>query len=83
MVMLFNQLLDMPHLSGEWIILAKEKFPLRDIQKLCTTFERNKLFVSMEHSWDLLFQLMKHGTNTLHVTFILLFIVPMVPESMI
>jgi hypothetical protein len=25
MIMLFNQLLDMPHLSGVWIILAKEK----------------------------------------------------------
>ena len=25
MIMLFNQLLDMPHLSGGWIILAKEK----------------------------------------------------------
>jgi hypothetical protein len=25
MSVLFNQLLDMPHLSGEWIILAKEK----------------------------------------------------------
>jgi hypothetical protein len=24
----------------------------------------------MEHFWDLLFQLMKHGTNTLHVVFI-------------
>jgi hypothetical protein len=25
MIMLFNQLPDMPHLSGGWIILAKEK----------------------------------------------------------
>jgi hypothetical protein len=25
LIMLFNQLLDMPHLSGGWIILAKEK----------------------------------------------------------
>ena len=24
----------------------------------------------MEHFWDLLFQLMKHGTNTLYVAFI-------------
>ena len=31
-----------------------------------------KSFVRMEHSWDLLFQLMKHGTNTLHVAFIFL-----------
>ena len=27
----------------------------------------------MEHFWDLLFQLMKHGTNISHVTFIFLF----------
>ena len=27
----------------------------------------------MEHFWDLLFQLVKHGTNTLHVAFIFLF----------
>ena len=60
-----------------------EMLTKRDVQKLCTTFERNKLFVSMEHSCDLLFQLMKHGTNTLHVTFILVLSVPMVVESMI
>jgi hypothetical protein len=28
MIMLFNQLLHMPHLSGGWIILAKEKCSL-------------------------------------------------------
>ena len=28
MIMLFNQLLDMPQLSGGWIILAKEKYSL-------------------------------------------------------
>ena len=28
MIMLFNQLLDMPHLSGGWIILAKERCSL-------------------------------------------------------
>ena len=27
----------------------------------------------MEHFWELLFQLMKHGTNTLPVVFIFLF----------
>ena len=27
----------------------------------------------MENFWDLLFQLMKHETNTLHVVFIFLF----------
>ena len=31
MIMLFNQLLDMPHLSGGWIILAKEKCSLTGI----------------------------------------------------
>ena len=41
-------------------------------------FERNKLFVRMENFSDLLFQLMKHGTNSLHVVFIFLFsIIPM------
>ena len=28
MILLFNQLLDIPHLSGGWIILAKEKYSL-------------------------------------------------------
>ena len=70
-IMLFYQLLDMPHLSGGWIIVAKEKFSLIGMSaNLCTTFERNKLFVRMENFWDLLFQLMKHGTNILHVAFI-------------
>ena len=27
----------------------------------------------LEHFWDLLFRLMKHGTKTLHVAFIFLF----------
>jgi hypothetical protein len=27
----------------------------------------------MEQLWDILFQLMKHGTNTLHAAFIFLF----------
>jgi hypothetical protein len=31
------------------------------------------LFVYVELFWDLLFQLMKHWTNTLHVAFIFLF----------
>jgi hypothetical protein len=70
MTMLFNQLLDMPHLSGGWIILAKEKCSLTGMYtNLCTKFERNKLFVCMEHFCDVLFQLMKHGTNTLYGMF--------------
>ena len=44
----------------------------RDVNK-CTTFERDKLFVGLNIFGDLLFQLMKHGTNTLHVAFIFLF----------
>jgi hypothetical protein len=31
------------------------------------------LFVHMEHFWDILFKLIKQGTNTLHVPFIFLF----------
>ena len=34
---------------------------------------REKPFVHIEHFWDLLFQFMKHGTNTLHVVFIYFF----------
>jgi hypothetical protein len=33
MIMLFNQFLDMPPLSGGWIILAKEKCSLTDVNK--------------------------------------------------
>ena len=57
--MLFNQLLDMPHLSGGWSILAKGEMHLREIS----------FFVRMENVCDLFFQLMKHGTNTLHVLY--------------
>jgi hypothetical protein len=35
-------------------------------------YPQHKLLVCMELFWDLLFQLMKHGTNTLHVAFIFL-----------
>ena len=63
MIMLFNQLIDMPH---QWMdYLGKGEM-------LKTTFERNKLFVNMEHFWDLLFQLMRHGTKTF-VIFIFLY----------
>jgi hypothetical protein len=58
MIMLFYQLVDMPPLSGGWIIVAKVKCSLTEMQtNLYTTLERNKLFVHMEHFWDLLFQL--------------------------
>ena len=42
---------------------------IRDVNR-DVTFLRNKLFVSIEHFWDLLFQLIKRGTNTLHGAFI-------------
>ena len=61
MIMLFHQLLDTCHLSCHlscrWIILVKEK---------CSLTGQNMRAISL---WDLLFQLMKHGTNTLHVAF--------------
>jgi hypothetical protein len=68
MIMLSDQLLDMPPLAGGSIILAQEKCsPTGRQTNLCKTFEQNKLFVHMEHFWDLLFQL-----NNLHVAFIFL-----------
>ena len=50
-----------------------EMFTYRDVNNLCPKFDLNKLFVRMEKIWDLLFQLVKHGTNTLHVAFIFMF----------
>ena len=40
---------------------------------MCTKFERNNVFVCVNIFGDLLFQLMKHGTNPLHVAFLFLF----------
>ena len=40
--------------------------------EMLTNRDVNK-FVHMEHFWDPLFHLMKHGTKTLHVAFIFLF----------
>ena len=71
--MLFNQLLDMPHLSGGWIILAREKMLINSgVIKFVHTSERSNS-LCIEHFWDLLCQLMKHGTSTLHIMFIYLF----------
>ena len=70
LIMPFNQFLDKQHLSGGWIILAKEKCSLTG---MCTTFERNKLLCIWNISGIFLFQLIKHGTNTLHSAFIFLF----------
>jgi hypothetical protein len=58
----------MPHLSGGWIILTKEKCSQTGMSIiLSTTFERNMLSVRMENLWDLLFQLMKHGTSVVFI----------------
>jgi hypothetical protein len=51
------------------------------LKHFCTKVESNKLFVHMKHFWDLLFQRMKHGTNTLHVAFIYIFPYTMVEEE--
>ena len=65
MIMLFNQLLDMPPLSGRWIILANEKFsPAGMKTKLCKIFERNKLFV---YFWDLFISAHETRGPTLYV----------------
>ena len=40
MLMLFNQFIDMPHLSGGWIILANDKYSVTGMYR----FEINKLF---------------------------------------
>ena len=48
MIMLFNQLVDMPLLSGRWIILANEKCSLTG---MCPKWERNKL---MKHGTNML-----------------------------
>jgi hypothetical protein len=70
-IMLFNKLLDMPHLSDVWIILAKDKYSLKGYKHICAQHLREIRFcVGMEHFWNLLFQLMKiNGTNTLNVFF--------------
>ena len=41
------------HAVGGWIILAKDKCLLMGMKtNLCTTLERNKLFMHMENVWD-------------------------------
>ena len=66
LIVLFNQLLDMPHLSGGWIILAREKRSLTGMEKkmcekcaLCVYGTFLGSFISA------------HETKTLHVVFIL------------
>jgi hypothetical protein len=46
MIMLFNQLLDMPHLSGEWIILAKDKLNYIEYGTFLG------YFISAHETWD-------------------------------
>ncbi len=63
----FNQHPDMPHLSGGWIILAKEKCALTQIKtNLWIKFE------CVEKVWNVLFQL-KNGSENKSVVFIFLF----------
>ena len=47
--------------------------PNRDVTNLSPKCEVNTLSVHLENFCDILFQLMKHGTNTLHAVFIFLF----------
>jgi hypothetical protein len=64
------------HAKALWIYfpwLTQKMFRKVISQQALRENERNKLFVRVTHFWDLLFQLMKHGTNTLHVAFIFLF----------
>ncbi len=73
LIMLSNQHLDMPHLWGGWIISAKEKCSLTQIQTdLWTIFERNRPFVYIEKVLDLWVQLMKNGGKSKSVMFIIL-----------
>ena len=48
-VILFNQLLDMPHLTGGWIILAKEKCSLTQLQSILSKrLVRRDIFMSLK-----------------------------------
>uniref|UniRef100_A0A8C7QCD9 COMM domain containing 7 n=1 Tax=Oncorhynchus mykiss TaxID=8022 RepID=A0A8C7QCD9_ONCMY len=69
--LMVNQLVDMEWKFGGKTNNLRIEVPLLLIVAL--SVERNKLFVHLEQFWDLLFQLMKHGTNTLHAVFIFLF----------
>jgi hypothetical protein len=57
MIMLFNQLLDMPHLSGGWIISTKEMLNNRDVNKFdkyifCANGKIIGSFISAHETWD-------------------------------
>ena len=61
MIMLINQLVDMPHLAGGWIILAKEKCSLTGMYTIfCRFFEQSafcaygtflRSFISAHEIW--------------------------------
>ena len=55
----------------------------RDVNKFVHNIFEKNVFCSMENFWDLLFQFMKHGTNTLHAAFIFLFSVDMDTQMLI
>ena len=59
MIVLFHQLLDMPHLSGGWIILAKEKCSLMGREQICAQHLRAISFLCV---WNIsgIFYFMKH-----------------------
>ena len=57
MIMLFNEFLDMPHLSGGWIVLAGEMLANRDVNKFVHTFfcvygKCLGYFISTHETWD-------------------------------
>uniref|UniRef100_A0A8C8FG69 receptor protein-tyrosine kinase n=1 Tax=Oncorhynchus tshawytscha TaxID=74940 RepID=A0A8C8FG69_ONCTS len=56
--------------SGQYICRVQD--PFSGTSEKCSLTGINKLLVRMENFRDLLFQLMKHGANTLHVVFIFL-----------
>ena len=68
----FQELCTDPNGMGPCIIMLKHE--VMDI----LPNSLKQIFVQMDNFWDLLFQLMKHGTNTLHVAFIFLFSVGIV-----
>ena len=65
--MLFNQLLDKPHLSGglSW---QRRNAHYQGGKQICAQNLREiSFFVRMEHFRELLFLLMKRGTNTFYM----------------
>jgi hypothetical protein len=66
MIMLFNYVLDCHTCQVDGLFWQKRNAQKQGCKQICAQYEINT-FVHMEHFWDLLFQLMKHWTNTLDV----------------